>query len=403
MRSTGRFAALILTGPLALFALSPATAFAGPFGYGLFDGDGVPVPARLPPKPGEHLGEYLVADVLPVRYPVPADVREPVTAVPLPPSLMWQPDTGFGWGRRRRDEGPRQPALGELPPKPGECLGEYAVSGLPHRLNVRPDAQLPTTAVPLPAKGPEPVWIHRISWSSGRDDPPQPKFSDYPPKPGVYLGEYIAAGELPPRYHLPPAQPLPPSAVLRRPVGEPPAEDKPEPVAKKPEPANDTAIRFNGPAGLKVLRCTPDGKCDDKHAMTAPKEFTCQQGKTYRVRLKGATSAEPERAFEASVEVAPATAQTKAFLAHTSVPVAFTSDDFAHAAKGRTVVKVIYLPDPAEQDFSTVVEAQEITSTKLEAGVDPVAEAQRRGSILLVIRLSNIDPESRPAPRSNER
>ncbi len=40
----------------------------------------------------------------------------------------------------------------------------------------------------------------------------------------------------------------------------------------------------------------------------------------------------------------------------------------------------------------------EIVSTALQPGVDPIAEAARQGSVLLVVRLSNIDLEAKNTP-----
>ena len=50
--------------------------------------------------------------------------------------------------------------------------------------------------------------------------------------------------------------------------------------------------------------------------------------------------------------------------------------DFDHAVAGNLVVKVVYLPDRENQDFLTVGGIEEVNSTRLEPGVDPVAEAQ---------------------------
>lgn len=170
-------------------------------------------------------------------------------------------------------------------------------------------------------------------------------------------------------------------------------------MATKPEVTDRTSIRLSGPAGMKLSWQLPDGSFkDEKDALTTAKECNFRQGQVYRLRVKVASGKAPERAFYPTLEVAPATAKTKTFLAYSSVPVAFTADDFAQAKDGTLVVKVIYLPDPSDQDFSTVVGAEELVSTKLEAGVDPVAEAQRRGSVLAVIRLGNIDLENRVSP-----
>src|SRR5262249_3847135 len=71
------------------------------------------------------------------------------------------------------------------------------------------------------------------------------------------------------------------------------------------------------------------------------------------------------------------------------------------AVAGNLVVKVIYLPDRENQDFVTVPGAEELVSTRLEPGADPVAEAQRRGTILVIVRLGNIDLENRVSPAMN--
>jgi hypothetical protein len=62
-------------------------------------------------------------------------------------------------------------------------------------------------------------------------------------------------------------------------------------------------------------------------------------------------------------------------------------------------VKVIYLPDPQFQETAaTGTGCEEIVSSPLEPGVDPIAEAHRRGSILLIIRMGNIDLEAPNTP-----
>ena len=93
----------------------------------------------------------------------------------------------------------------------------------------------------------------------------------------------------------------------------------------------------------------------------------------------------------------PANARTATFLAHSTVPVSFTEEDFEQVAAGNLVVKVIYLPDPQFQDLA-VAGPDEVVSTRLEPGVDPIQEATRRGSVLAVIRMGNIDLESPNTP-----
>ena len=160
-----------------------------------------------------------------------------------------------------------------------------------------------------------------------------------------------------------------------------------------------SSINFTGPAGMKVTWQLPDGSFNDPaNALIAPKEYNFLQAQVYRLRLTSILPDHPGKFFYPTLEVAPANPKSLTFLAHSSVPITFAPDDFAQAKAGNLVVKVIYLPDPANQDFTTVVGAEEVVSTRLEPGADPVAEAQRRGTILAVIRMGNIDLENRESP-----
>jgi hypothetical protein len=307
-----------------------------------------PRPAR-PPQPGEHLGEYLIAERLPCQtLPAIAEARLPETITPLPPyQEPLRIRLSGGWCPL----GPIHPPLGALPPKPGEGFGEYTVaSELPARQPAPLEPQRPSlpasdaTAAILKSRG-----VPIVPWANG-----------------------IA----------------PPGAV---------------PLLPK-TPDNRTSINFTEPSGMKVTWLLPDGTfTEGASTLTTPKEYNFTQGKTYRLRLTRVTKDSPGDAFYPTIEIAPATPKTQVFLAHSSVPVTFTADDFEQAKTGQLVVKAIYLPDPAHQDFSTVISAEEVVSARLEPGVDPVKEAARRGTILAVIRLGNVDLEERARPRSEER
>lgn len=160
-----------------------------------------------------------------------------------------------------------------------------------------------------------------------------------------------------------------------------------------------SSIRFTGPAGMKITWQLPSGGFNDEGSgLTAPKEYNFLQSQVYRLRLTQILPNFPGKTFYPTLEVSPVTPKTITFLAHSSVPLTFTDEDFRQAADGNLVVKVIYLPDPTFQDFATVAGAEEIVSTRLEPGADPVAEAQHRGTILAIIRLGNIDLENRASP-----
>ena len=94
-----------------------------------------------------------------------------------------------------------------------------------------------------------------------------------------------------------------------------------------------------------------------------------------------------------TLEVAPTTPATDAYLAHNAIPVQFTAEDFDQVVDGGNfVTKVIYLPDPKYQELA-ISGVETLVSTRLEPGVDPILEADKRGTILLIVRLGAIDLE----------
>ena len=96
--------------------------------------------------------------------------------------------------------------------------------------------------------------------------------------------------------------------------------------------------------------------------------------------------------------MAPTTPATDAYLAHNAIPVQFTAEDFDQVIDGGNfVTKVIYLPDPKYQELA-VSGVETLVSTRLEPGVDPILEADKRGTILLIVRLGAIDLEMPSGP-----
>src|SRR5262249_336178 len=94
-----------------------------------------------------------------------------------------------------------------------------------------------------------------------------------------------------------------------------------------------------------------------------------------------------------TLEVAPVTPRTDAYLAHSPIPVQFTEEDFDQVLSGNFVTKVIYLPDPEFQELA-LAGVETLVSTRLDPGVDPIPEADRRGSILAILRMGNKDLEA---------
>ena len=77
-------------------------------------------------------------------------------------------------------------------------------------------------------------------------------------------------------------------------------------------------------------------------------------------------------------------------MAHNFIPFELTAEDFEQVLSGNFVTKVLYLPDAEHQDV-VLAGAETLVSTRLEPGKDPIIEAERRGSILAIIRLGNKD------------
>jgi hypothetical protein len=160
-----------------------------------------------------------------------------------------------------------------------------------------------------------------------------------------------------------------------------------------------TEIRFVGPAGMRIAWYAPrvDGKLGfTSQYLEAPARYNFLQASIYRLKLSDI----PARAgieLYPTLEVVPANNKTATFLAHSSVPISFTEEDLEQVAAGNFVVKVIYLPDPAFQDLAATG-PDEVVSSRLEPGVDPIVEAKRRGSILAIVRMGNIDLEAPNTP-----
>lgn len=161
-----------------------------------------------------------------------------------------------------------------------------------------------------------------------------------------------------------------------------------------------TQIRFVNPAGMRITWLGPNGFTDDT-PLEAPARYNFPQGNVYRLKLNGIPN-RPGAVFYPTLEVYPATAATITYLSHGFVPLAFTDEDFEQVRTGNLVTKVIYLPNPTYQDLAAVAGAEEIVSTRLEPGIDPVVEANRRGTILAIVRIGGIDLQDPNSPGMTE-
>jgi hypothetical protein len=166
-----------------------------------------------------------------------------------------------------------------------------------------------------------------------------------------------------------------------------------------PFPVRRTQVRFAQPSGMKVawLVAGPDGRPTySPTVVEAPGRYNFAQAAIYRLKLSN-IEGRPGLEVYPTLEVVPANHKTEAFLAHSAVPIEFNDADFNQIAAGNYVVKVIYLPDPQFQELAAAGIGA-ISSTQLDPGADPIVEALRRGSILLVLRMGNMDQEAPNTP-----
>jgi len=155
-------------------------------------------------------------------------------------------------------------------------------------------------------------------------------------------------------------------------------------------------IFFLDPDGMNVGWQNGTGPSGERtylaSQLVVPARYNFNQGYIYRLKLSNI----PGRAgvsLYPTIEVAPTTPATDAYLAHNAIPVQFTAEDFDQVIDGGNfVTKVIYLPDPKYQELA-VSGVETLVSTRLEPGVDPILEADKRGTILLIVRLGAIDLE----------
>lgn len=148
-------------------------------------------------------------------------------------------------------------------------------------------------------------------------------------------------------------------------------------------------ISFLGEEPLQIAWDVSGAGMFDSSPLLVPGKQDFPQGAIYRLKVSQLPGRESVMLYP-TLEVAPVTPRTDAYLAHAPIPVQFTEEDFDQVLSGNFVTKVIYLPDP---EFTEVALAgvETLVSTRLDPGTDPIAEADKQGSILAILRMGNKD------------
>lgn len=159
----------------------------------------------------------------------------------------------------------------------------------------------------------------------------------------------------------------------------------------------NTQIRFVGPDGMHIGWQVPQGYAENQ--LVTPARYNFVQGSTYRLKLSGIPGREGVTLYP-SLQVYPSHPSTDAYLSHNSVPIELTQEDLDQVESNNFVTKVIYLPDARFQELA-IANVETLVSTRLDPGVDPVQEADKRGTIMAVVRIGNMDLEmpGQSAPR----
>src|SRR4051794_20129056 len=189
---------------------------------------------------------------------------------------------------------------------------------------------------------------------------------------------------------------LPPAAQIMEPgpgVGGPGPGVLPPtlPPAMIPMSMPTVQVLFARPEGMQIRWDVTGYTPFDSTPLIVPGRQNFPSNGLYRMKLTNIAGREGTELYP-TVEIGPATPRSEAFLAHNAIPIQFTEEDFDQVLAGNFVTKVIYLPDPEFQELA-LAGVETLVSTRLEPGVDPITEADRRGSILAVVRLGNKDIE----------
>jgi hypothetical protein len=193
---------------------------------------------------------------------------------------------------------------------------------------------------------------------------------------------------------FPKAHNLPPTNMLHEPgpgVGGPgPGVLPPSlPPAMIPVSMPTVQLLFAKPEGMQVRWDVGGNALFDSSPLVVPGRQNFPQNGIYRLKIQNIAGREGVELYP-TIEIAPTTPRSEAFLAHNAIPVQFTEEDLDQVLAGNFVTKVIYLPDPEFQELA-LAGVETLVSTRLDPGVDPIVEADRRGAILAVIRVGNKD------------
>jgi hypothetical protein len=155
--------------------------------------------------------------------------------------------------------------------------------------------------------------------------------------------------------------------------------------------SNSVQILFSRPDSMNIGWDVGGIGHFDSEPLVVPGRKNFPEGGIYRLKLTNIPGREGVELYP-TLEIGPTTPRTAAYLAHNAIPVQISEEDLDQVLSGNFVTKVIYLPDPEFQEMA-LAGVETLVSTRLDPGMDPIVEADRRGAIMAVVRLGNKDVE----------
>jgi RNA polymerase sigma factor (sigma-70 family) len=151
--------------------------------------------------------------------------------------------------------------------------------------------------------------------------------------------------------------------------------------------SRNVQVRITGPLGMKVVVITAARKDNELPSIEVPERLDLGQGAIHQLKMIDIPN-RPGITLFPTVEIPRSNETTEPFLTSSAISIEFTDEDFDHVRDGNAIQKVVYLPRGRQEEPTT------IASYNLEPGRDVIAEARRRGAILAVVRMGNIDLEA---------
>jgi hypothetical protein len=152
-------------------------------------------------------------------------------------------------------------------------------------------------------------------------------------------------------------------------------------------PVQATQVRFIGQDGMAVGWLAGNVLARNQRYVPGRADFS--QGAVYQLVFSNI----PGEGWEGvslypTLEVRHGHPNTLSYLQHNTVPVEITTEDLEHVRSNNMVTKVIYLPDPRFQ-ARAIQGVETLVSTTLDPGTDPIAQAEKMGTVMVVLRVGN--------------